>query len=109
MLILEILWRENKMSIHSSLKKRKQKSRSVLKRFERLKKAIVEGKWKEGDSVYNLPKYNPPKFKPPKKDEEVKTTTLGKVDLLEQHKLAKEKATKNRKQKKIKKEITGRK
>jgi len=98
------------MSTHQSLKKRKNKPRSVLKRHERLARAIRELKWVKGMSIYGLPKYNPPIFKTGKKDEEKTTiTTLGKVDLLEQHKLAKERAEKDKKQKKNKKEITGRK
>ena len=48
------------MSIHPSLKSSKTKPRSVLKRFERLQKALKDGKRKEGDSVFGLPKYNPP-------------------------------------------------
>jgi len=97
------------MSIHRSLRARKNKSRSVLKRHERLAKAIRELKWVKGMSVYGLPKYNPPIFKTGKKDEEKTTTVLGKIDLLEQHKLAKERAEKDKKQKKNKKEMTGRK
>lgn len=98
------------MSLHKSLKPRRNKARSVLKRHERLLKAIREDKWREGMSIYGLPKFNPPaKLKVGKKEEGTTTTTLGKVDLLEQHKLAKEKAEKDRKQKKSKKEITGRK
>ena len=96
------------MSIHGSLKARKIKLRSVLKRHERLAKAIREQKWLEGMSVYGLPKYNPPKFKFGIKEEKT-TTTLGKVNLLEQHRLAKEKTEQEKKQRKIKKETTGRK
>jgi len=98
----------DKMSTHQSLKKRKNKPRSVLKRHERLAKAIRELKWVKGMSIYGLPKYNPPIFKTGKKDEEKTTTTLGKVDLLEQHKLAKERAEKDKKQRRIKEETTGR-
>ena len=97
------------MSIHRSLKARRDKPRSVLKRHERLAKAIREQKWREGMSVFGLPKYNPPRLRPAKKDEEKATTTLGKVDLLEQHRLAKEQAAKDKKQRKDKKETTGRK
>lgn len=97
------------MSIHRSLKSRRNKSRSVLKRHERLAKAIREQKWREGMSVLGLPKYNPPRFKPTKKDETKTTTTIGKVDLLEQHRLAKERTEKDKKQRKVKKETTGRK
>ena len=95
------------MSIHPSLRKGRRKFRSVLKRFERLKKAMIEEKWKEGDSIYNLPKFNPPRIKKNKSDE-TKTVT-DKVDILEEHKLAKEKAGKDKKTKKNKKETVGRK
>ena len=65
---------------------------------------------KVGDSVFALPKFNPPKFKPTKiKDKEETKTALGNVDILEQHKLTKEKAKKEKKQKSKKKETTGRK
>jgi len=91
------------------LKPRKIKVRSVLKRHERLAKAIREDKWRKGMSVFGLPKFNPPKFKvKPKKDDEATKTTLGEIDILEQHKLVKEKARKDKKGKKNKKEITGR-
>jgi len=97
------------MSIHNSLKPRKNKSRSVLQRHERLAKAIREDKWREGMSVYGLPKFNPFRFKLRKKDETKIASTLGKVDLLGEHKLAKEKAEKDKKTNKNKKETTGRK
>lgn len=60
------------MSMHNSLKPRKQKHRSVLKRHERLAKAIRNKKWMEGMTVYGLPKYTPIKFKLKKKKEEKK-------------------------------------
>lgn len=46
------------MSIHPSLalSEKDKKQRSVLKRAERLKMMREKGQWKEGDSVYNLPK-----------------------------------------------------
>lgn len=46
------------MSIHPSLalSQKDKKSRSVLKRTERLRTMLEKGQWKEGDSVYNLPK-----------------------------------------------------
>jgi len=98
------------MSIHSTLKARKIKRRSVLKRHERLAKAIREEKWRKGMSVFGLPKYNPFKLKRAKvKEEEEKTTTLDKEDLLEQHKLAKTKKEQDKKLRKNKKETTGRK
>jgi len=47
------------MSMHPSLKasEKGKKQRSVLKRVERLKVMLDKEKWKEGDSVYGLPKY----------------------------------------------------
>jgi len=46
------------MSIHPSLNlsDKDQKSRSVLKRTERLRTMMEKGQWKEGDPVYGLPK-----------------------------------------------------
>ncbi len=46
------------MSIHPSLNisDKDKKARSVLKRTERLKKIIDKGSWKEGQSIYGLPK-----------------------------------------------------
>lgn len=46
------------MSIHPSLKlsEKDKKSRSVLKRTERLRIMTEKGLWKEGDNVYGLPK-----------------------------------------------------
>ncbi len=46
------------MSIHPSLaaSDKSTKSRSVLKRSERLKTMMEKEKWKEGDSVFGLPK-----------------------------------------------------
>jgi small basic protein (TIGR04137 family) len=46
------------MSIHPSLaiSEKDKKSRSVLKRSERLRTMMEKGLWKEGDSVYGLPK-----------------------------------------------------
>ena len=46
------------MSIHPSLKlsEKDKKHRSVLKRTERLKMMLEKGQWKEGDSVFSLPK-----------------------------------------------------
>ena len=96
------------MSIHSSLKSRKNKARSVLKRHERLAKLIRTEKWIEGNSVYGLQKINPPKLKLAKKIEKETPTTLGKIDMLEEHRLIKEKKEQSKKSKKNKKEITGR-
>ncbi len=46
------------MSIHPSLASsdKSSKSRSVLKRTERLKTMLEKNQWKEGDDVYGLPK-----------------------------------------------------
>jgi small basic protein (TIGR04137 family) len=46
------------MSIHPSLSSSKgdKKTRSVLKRTERLRIMMEKGQWKEGDNVYGLPK-----------------------------------------------------
>ena len=46
------------MSIHPSLssKDKGKRHRSVLKRFERLKEMLEKEKWKEGNSVFGLPK-----------------------------------------------------
>ena len=46
------------MSIHPSLASsdKSSKSRSVLKRTERLKVLLEKNQWKEGDDVYGLPK-----------------------------------------------------
>jgi len=46
------------MSIHPSLtiSEKDKNVRSVLKRSERIRQMHEKGKWKEGDSVYGLPK-----------------------------------------------------
>ena len=46
------------MSIHPSLSSsdKDKKQRSVLKRTERLRTMLEKEQWKEGDSVYGLPK-----------------------------------------------------
>jgi small basic protein (TIGR04137 family) len=46
------------MSIHPSLNlsRKDKKHRSVLKRTERLKMMMEKGQWKEGDSIFSLPK-----------------------------------------------------
>lgn len=97
------------MSIHSSLKTRKKTNRSVLKRHERLAKAIREKNWRKEMGVYSLPKFNPPKLKLIKKEEESTKTTLGGVDIIQEHLAIKERANKDKKQKINKKETTGRK
>ncbi len=46
------------MSIHPSLtiSEKDKKVRSVLKRIERIRQMQEKGDWKQGDSVYGLPK-----------------------------------------------------
>ena len=46
------------MSIHPSLtiSEKDKKARSVLKRIERIRQMRAKGDWKQGDSVYGLPK-----------------------------------------------------
>ncbi|MCF7818628.1 MAG: small basic protein [Kiritimatiellales bacterium] len=46
------------MSMHSSLKGASQirAKRNVLKRFERIEVLKKEGKWKDGNRAYGLPK-----------------------------------------------------
>jgi len=46
------------MSIHPSLKlsEKDKKTKTVLKRSERIRMMIEKGQWKEGDNVYSLPK-----------------------------------------------------
>jgi len=46
------------MSIHPSLSSsdKDKKQRSVLKRTERIRLMLEKGQWKEGDTVYGLPK-----------------------------------------------------
>lgn len=46
------------MSIHPSLSQpdKGKQHRGVLKRFERIKMLLEKDKWKEGDSVFGLPK-----------------------------------------------------
>jgi len=49
------------MSMHPSLKSATKiaTKRNVLKRFERVDILKEEGKWKEGDRAYGLPKTKP--------------------------------------------------
>lgn len=58
------------MSMHPSLKasEKGKKARSVLKRIERIKTMMDKEKWKEGDSVYGLPKLKTVKIKVMKKE-----------------------------------------
>ena len=53
------------MSMHPSLRatEKGKKQRSVLKRIERLKWMFDKEKWKEGESVYGLPKIKTIKIK----------------------------------------------
>ena len=46
------------MSLHSSLKSANKivAKRNVLKRFERIDTLRKQGKWKDGDRAYGLPK-----------------------------------------------------
>ena len=46
------------MSLHRSLKGSTKivVKRNVLKKFERINKLSKDGKWKEGDKVFGLPK-----------------------------------------------------
>lgn len=66
------------MSIHPSLasKDKDQKARSVLKRTERLRTMLDKGQWKEGDSVYGLPKIKAIRIRI-KKEKAEKTETAG--------------------------------
>lgn len=60
------------MSQHRSLKSasRDKGIRSVLKRFEKIKTLLEKGKWKEGDSVFGLPKVKVMRLKLKKKIKE---------------------------------------
>ena len=53
------------MAQHPSLrsKEKSQQRRSVLKRYERVKELKEKEKWKEGDSIFGLPKLKILKFK----------------------------------------------
>jgi small basic protein (TIGR04137 family) len=46
------------MSLHRTLKgsTKIRVKRNVLKRYERIDQLMKEGKWKEGDKVFGLPK-----------------------------------------------------
>jgi small basic protein (TIGR04137 family) len=68
------------MSIHPSLRssQKDKKQRSVLKRTERLRSMLGKGQWREGDSVYGLPKIKTIRIKIKKeKAEKVETTAVG--------------------------------
>ena len=64
------------MSIHPSLviSEKDKMARSVLKRTERIRQMQEKGKWKEGDSVYGLPKIKTLRIKI-KKEKAVKAET----------------------------------
>jgi small basic protein (TIGR04137 family) len=66
------------MSIHPSLElsEKDKKSRSVLKRTERLRMMAEKGQWKEGDGVYGLPKIKTVRIKI-KKEKAEKTETAA--------------------------------
>lgn len=66
------------MSIHPSLtiSEKDKKARSVLKRTERIRQMHEKGNWKDGDSVYGLPKIKSLRIKIKKeKVEKAETTT----------------------------------
>jgi len=68
------------MSIHPSLRssEKDKKQRSVLKRTERLRSMLGKGQWREGDSVYGLPKIKTIRIKIKKeKVEKVETAAAG--------------------------------
>ncbi len=66
------------MSIHPSLKssEKSKKQKSVLKRAERIKVMLEKGTWKEGNSVYGLPKIKILKIKM-KKEKTAKAETTA--------------------------------
>lgn len=66
------------MSIHPSLSisDKDKKQRSVLKRTERLRTMSEKGKWKQGDSVFGLPKIKTIRIKI-KKEKAEKTETAA--------------------------------
>jgi len=65
------------MSIHPSLNSSEanKKQRSVLKRIERLRTMMGKGQWKEGDTVYGLPKIKTVRLKIKKEKAEKVATT----------------------------------
>lgn len=67
------------MSIHPSLSSsdKDKKQRSVLKRSERLRMMIEKGSWKEGDSIYGLPKIKTVRIKIKKEKAAEKTETTA--------------------------------
>lgn len=67
------------MSIHASLKssEKSKKQKSVLKRTERIKIMLEKGTWKEGNSVYGLPKIKTVKIKMKKEKAAPKAETAA--------------------------------
>jgi small basic protein (TIGR04137 family) len=66
------------MSIHPSLRPSKGKGhRSVFKRFERIKMLSGKDKWKEGESVFGLPKVKSIKIRVKKEKSEAKVAAEG--------------------------------
>ena len=65
------------MSIHPSLtiSEKDKKARSVLKRIERIRQMQEKGNWKQGDSVYGLPKIKSLRIKIKKEKVEKAATT----------------------------------
>ncbi len=65
------------MSIHPSLtiSEKDKKTRSVLKRVERIKQMHEKGDWKQGDAVYGLPKIKTLRIKIKKEKVEKAATT----------------------------------
>lgn len=65
------------MAIHPSLKisDKDKKQRSVLKRTERIRMMMEKGNWKEGDTVYGLPKIKTVRIKIKKEKVEKATET----------------------------------
>ena len=56
-----VVLRRFKMSMHSSLKSAAKivTKRNVLKRFERVESLKKDGRWKDGDRAFGLPKTKP--------------------------------------------------
>ena len=63
------------MSLHPSLKRVNSRgsSRTVLKKDEKIKRMIQEGKWDEDSKVFGLPKIKIVKMKVVKKEKKVAT------------------------------------
>jgi len=63
------------MSLHPSLRQGNSKgsSRTVMKRDERIKKLIKEGKWNDKSGVFGLPKVKIVRMKAAKKEKKQET------------------------------------